>query len=121
MGIKEQLAAMSKRLSSVKYPGLEGAFFRRMNGEERTVYIESCGAAKEAKDYSVPERVIVAYCLCDGEGTRQYSIPDDLKFLDGEVLEGLAKEAAAVNGLGPENPEELEKKVQAATPGATTA
>ncbi len=117
--IKEQLAARAKRLAPVKLVGLESAFLRRIDGTERIVYCDACAAAKDAESMTKAMKTIVAFCLCDSAGVREYANADEVT-IDGEDLEALAKEAAAVNGLGPDK-EGQEKKAPPATPGATSA
>ena len=117
--LKDQLTAKRPPVPA-DVPGLEGAYLRRMNGDERVAFSEFCYQAHQKGDYKGQWALLVAFCLCDKDGIRQIADPAELKDGDGELLEKVYLKASDLNGLSPK-PEGQEKKAPAATPGATTA
>lgn len=109
MDLKTKILAAKRMLEPVDVPEWgETVFLRRMSGGE----FEMFASTKDqdlGKDKLLPARVLLMLCLCDADGKNIFADPDELKEIDGHIINRLTPPALELNGLTKKAQEEIAK------------
>jgi hypothetical protein len=109
--IRDQILAATKGIEKVSVPELGGidVYLRRMTGAEREVYVTARDTAKATGEEL--SRVLLAFCICDECGKRQFEKQEELRDMDCLAIDRLTTYALDMNILTKEALEALQKKL----------
>lgn len=111
MDLKAKLLNASG-VQSVPCPEIgETVFLRRMTHDERGTWYASIpeGGTQTSADIMSNQRLLVALTLCDADGKRLFETADEIKGIDGVLIERLSSLAMDMNVLSRKAQENAEK------------
>lgn len=118
MSMKLAILSAKKKIESVEVPELGITVnLKRMSGTEREVFQTAQLKAQEQEKVTgsavclLPlQPLLLSLTLCDPIGNRIFDNPDEVKEIDGIVIDRLATRALEINGLTQESRLAIEKK-----------
>lgn len=125
--LKKKLLTSKRHMEKVEVPDLGlSIYLRRMNGIERDEFMSAqAQAQKDEKDKGLAaflalQPKIVALTACDEDGDLIFESPEEVRELDGLLIETLSRKALEVNGMTKESRDAIEKKVSPTTGSGST-